>query len=190
MLGESSYLTNPDVESRLALASRQRIEATAYFLGLLDYFRRGVPRITASGTAPGDATAPADADAARERPLLTAVTDLEPGTVRLVVDGALVDTARVVHTQVAYLVAHAPAWALRWQPEAPLTDGRHSVEWTVEARGGAWSRTRVDSFAVHLPAARVAFALTPDSAVARSGQVVGLAVHVLDRHGRALADTV
>ena len=34
VLTESSYITNPDVESRLALAGKQRLEAEALFLGL------------------------------------------------------------------------------------------------------------------------------------------------------------
>ncbi|MCI0452372.1 MAG: N-acetylmuramoyl-L-alanine amidase, partial [Candidatus Latescibacteria bacterium] len=49
VLGESSYLTHPPVEDRLELSRPQELEAEAYFLGILDYCRRGVPRVTAIG---------------------------------------------------------------------------------------------------------------------------------------------
>src|SRR5688572_7618123 len=52
VLGEASYLTNPDVEARLALGAKQRLEAEGYFLGLLDYFARGVPRVLAARVEP------------------------------------------------------------------------------------------------------------------------------------------
>lgn len=45
VLGESSYLTHPPVEERLRLSDALRLEAEAYFLGILDYFSRGLPRI-------------------------------------------------------------------------------------------------------------------------------------------------
>jgi len=45
ILGEASYLTHRESEKRLTLHGFLRLEAEAYFLGILDYFRRGVPRI-------------------------------------------------------------------------------------------------------------------------------------------------
>lgn len=45
LLTESSYITNPDVESKLVLASKQRLEAEALYLGIADYFARPVPVI-------------------------------------------------------------------------------------------------------------------------------------------------
>lgn len=45
ILGEASYLTNPQVEEKLRLSAKQKLEAEAYYLGVLDYFRRGTPRV-------------------------------------------------------------------------------------------------------------------------------------------------
>jgi N-acetylmuramoyl-L-alanine amidase len=129
VLGESSYLTNPAVESRLALAAKQRLEAEAYFLGLLDYFRTGVPRITATRLEP----LPGDVDGS-ERPWIVAVTDRAPGTAQLLLDGAPVDSSKIER------VAMGSAWRLRARPDSALTDGRHRVEWSVRAAGGNWSR--------------------------------------------------
>jgi N-acetylmuramoyl-L-alanine amidase len=49
ILTESSYLTNPDVEARLALPEKQRLEAEALYLGIAHYFARGAPVIESFG---------------------------------------------------------------------------------------------------------------------------------------------
>jgi len=43
VLGEPAMISNPVIEGRLSLAASQRLEAEAYFLGLLDYFGQGNP---------------------------------------------------------------------------------------------------------------------------------------------------
>lgn len=48
VLGEPAMLSNPVMEGRLSLAASHELEAQAYFLGLLDYFRLGRPRWSAS----------------------------------------------------------------------------------------------------------------------------------------------
>ena len=45
VLTEASFLTNPDVEARLVLPEKQRLEAEALFLGLAHYFSRPRPDI-------------------------------------------------------------------------------------------------------------------------------------------------
>jgi N-acetylmuramoyl-L-alanine amidase len=180
VLGESSYLTNPAVESRLALAAKQRLEAEAYFLGLLDYFRAGVPRITAARIEP--LAGGADPLDGSERPWIVAVTDRAPGTAKLLLDGVPVDSSRIEKS------ALSGSWRLRVRPDSALTDGRHRVEWSVRATGGNWSRARRDSFDIDLPVARTELLAAPSGLA--SGQVVGLTLRALDRHGRAVSDTV
>jgi N-acetylmuramoyl-L-alanine amidase len=46
ILCETSYITNTQIESKLKLAEKQRLEAEVYFLALVDYFSRGIPVIT------------------------------------------------------------------------------------------------------------------------------------------------
>jgi hypothetical protein len=47
VLTEASYITNPDVESRLALVDKRRLEAEALYLGIAHYFARGAPVLDA-----------------------------------------------------------------------------------------------------------------------------------------------
>jgi len=46
VLGEASYISNPNVEKRLKKEEIADFEARSYFLGILDYFSRGIPRFT------------------------------------------------------------------------------------------------------------------------------------------------
>ncbi|MCB1184773.1 N-acetylmuramoyl-L-alanine amidase, partial [bacterium] len=46
VLGEPAMISHPVIAERLSLAASQRLEADAYFLGLLDYFAAGLPRWT------------------------------------------------------------------------------------------------------------------------------------------------
>jgi len=43
ILGEPAMISHPVIEGRLSLAASHRLEAEAYFLGLLDYFSQGSP---------------------------------------------------------------------------------------------------------------------------------------------------
>lgn len=50
VLGEPAMISNPVIAGRLSLAAAQKLEAEAYFLGLLDYFSQGAPDwVTALG---------------------------------------------------------------------------------------------------------------------------------------------
>ncbi|MFO7654777.1 MAG: N-acetylmuramoyl-L-alanine amidase [Candidatus Krumholzibacteriia bacterium] len=45
VLGEPAMISHPVIEGRLTLARSHELEAQAYFLGLLDYFAGGTPRL-------------------------------------------------------------------------------------------------------------------------------------------------
>jgi len=59
VLGEASYISHPGVEEKLRLSAKQKLEAEAYFLGLTDYFSRGVPVISMKQPGTDTLTAPA-----------------------------------------------------------------------------------------------------------------------------------
>jgi N-acetylmuramoyl-L-alanine amidase len=183
VLGEASYLTNPDVEARLALGAKQRLEAEGYFLGLVDYFARGVPRLLATRLDPPPGVPAAAADAI-ERPWIVLEADRPLDAAELVLDGTPIAAGDVVIARTA-----AGGGMARFRPATPLADGRHTVAWTARAAGGAWSRTERDTFDVELPVARVTFESDPPRDVA-PGQVVALILRALDRHGRPVADTL
>jgi len=50
ILGEPAMISHPVMAERLSLAAGQRLEAEAYFLGLLDYFSGGLPAWSGAAT--------------------------------------------------------------------------------------------------------------------------------------------
>ncbi len=44
VLCEPSFISNPEVESKLRLSEKQRLEAEVYFAAIAEYFSRGVPK--------------------------------------------------------------------------------------------------------------------------------------------------
>ncbi len=56
VLGEASYLTSRGMGQRLRDPAAQRLEAEAYFLGILDYLQRGLPTLRLVPTAPRQKT--------------------------------------------------------------------------------------------------------------------------------------
>lgn len=58
VLGEPAMISHPVMEKRLSLAASQRLEAEAYFLGLLDYFEAGTPRWAGPDTVRAGECAP------------------------------------------------------------------------------------------------------------------------------------
>jgi N-acetylmuramoyl-L-alanine amidase len=58
VLGEASYISNAAVEDKLKLSAKQRLEAEAYYLGLIKYFSRGVPVIAMTEPETDTLTAP------------------------------------------------------------------------------------------------------------------------------------
>ncbi len=90
VLGEPAMISHPGVERRLGLAQKQALEATAYFLGLLDYFAAGTPRwlppVAAADATTGNG---AGEGALRWRfdPGGPGAPPLDPTSVELTVDG-------------------------------------------------------------------------------------------------------
>ncbi len=96
VLGEPAMISHPVMEHRLSLASSQKLEAEAYFLGLLDYFQAGTPRwIGPEIVLPADDGAPrivhwrflAEGDSTNVRPPHPAPGP-DPSSFRLLANGA------------------------------------------------------------------------------------------------------
>jgi N-acetylmuramoyl-L-alanine amidase len=87
VLGEPAMLSNPVMEGRLSLARSLELEATAYFLGLCDYFAGGTPRWASDLP---DTLTVGDAGATltwRFDPGYSDAPPLDPSSVTLLVDG-------------------------------------------------------------------------------------------------------
>jgi N-acetylmuramoyl-L-alanine amidase len=170
VLGESSYLTHPPVEKKLRLSETQKLEAEAYFLGLLDYFSRGIPRVAL--VAPADSVLHA---------VPTLTYDLEDdGGIGIDPDGASLELngEPVVGTLGAgnhQLVYHVP-----W--DAP--NGDYEAALTVRNLLGNSSPVYRTRFVIDLPPALAAF----DNLPAPRGGLARVRARLLDTRGVPVRD--
>jgi N-acetylmuramoyl-L-alanine amidase len=173
ILGESSYLTHPPVEEKLKLSRAQELEAQAYFLGIIDYCRRGLPRVTSM--APVDsvqASVPVIAAALQDRGGI----GIDPDGVSMLINDETVDArlssdgARVVYP-------------LPWDSPNGDYDVRVSVR-NLRGNTSAVARTR---FRLEHPPALAAIDPSPARA-SSGGGTVRVRARILDRRGMPVAD--
>ncbi len=177
VLGESSYLTHPPVERRLRLANVQRLEAESYFLGLLDYFSRGLPR--ARFVSPVDSVLPARTDVVAYA-WDDAGGGIDAGTVDLRVNGRPVDPlVRPVRGDTV---------EIRWSLPADAPNGDWRARITVRNAGGNTSSVRTLRFRVEYPPASAIIRSEPPGAPASGAGDVWIRVRILDERGIPVAD--
>ena len=165
VLTEASYLTNPDVEARLAMAEKRRLEAEALYLGIAGFFARGAPVIdsfVARGAAGRVDTNFVEIDG----PTLGASVRGPYDTIELALDGHHLEPER-----------RGPR--LEWRPEGPLAVGRHEARLRVAMAGIGSARERRVAFWVARRPAILRAAPWPG----RPAALVGVRVEVLDRSG-------
>jgi N-acetylmuramoyl-L-alanine amidase len=170
VLGEASYLSNPSVEGKLKLSQKQKLEAEAYFLGLITYFSRGVPVVEriypARDTLPGP------------EELLFRVT--RGGNVPVDVATAVVRVGSHRYEPVYDPLRSVFGCAL----EQDLPNGEYETSCTVRSVLGATGSSRPYTLLLSRPA-RFVLPLAADAMV---GNTVSLSLKVLDDRGAPVAD--
>jgi N-acetylmuramoyl-L-alanine amidase len=174
VLGESSYLTHPPVEEKLKLSETQKMEAEAYFLGILEYFERGIPRVRC--------ISPSDSSYQEVPALMYALEDdggsgIDPDGVTLMLNGR----------PVTPVIAGATSTSVSFLPSWDLPNGSYEATLTARNVGGNTSTVDARHFAVDFPPALAAFDAVP-KALPPEGGVVLLRARLLDRRGLAIAD--
>lgn len=170
VLCEPSYISNPVVENRLKLAEKQRLEAESYFLGLVDYFSRGVPRVVSFGPR---------GEIRESLPCIDAVFDtsaaIDASTVRISLDGRHLD---VSNPEPNRFVAFPPGH---------LASGWHSATVSARGVGGNTSPRATTAFLVSLKPAIVK--LTKKPAKPSPPYPQRISAIVVDMNGNPVADS-
>jgi N-acetylmuramoyl-L-alanine amidase len=169
ILCEPSFISNPSVESRLRLADKQRLEAEVYFVSLVDYFSRGIPRITHIGPEGRVETA---------LPRIDIVFDdsssIDLASVEISLDGQrLRPFQRGPNSFAAFPLEH-------------LRGGNHRVIARGRAIGGNSTPEVSAVFEVALEPKTISLEATPDKASAPYPQKIS--VIILDENGNAVRD--
>lgn len=175
LLTESSYLTNPDVEARLATPEGQQLEAEAIYLGVARFFMRRAPAITAIEVRDEPGGAP-DTLARSGRPLVTAAVAGAFDAAEVRIDGA----------SAATVVQDGRVTA---RPALPLASGRHEALVAVRLAGEGAARERRVSFTVEKPAARLSASAPWQPRWNRRG-TLAVRVRVTDVDGLPVPDSL
>jgi len=176
LLTESSYLTNPDVEARLALPEKQQLEAEALLVGLGRYFARRVPVIREFAALDPDRGIADSLFRAGPGPLLRARIEGACDRLELRLDGEPVPVTR-------------RGDLAEWRPDRPVPPGLHRAVLRARLSGQGAARERLLDFTIARPARRIAWQAFPPVPPRRGG-LVGVRVQVLDAYGFAVPDTL
>ena len=173
LLTEASFLTYPPTEEKLRTPEARRLEAEAFYLGIVRFFMRRAPQLESFATL----------DAAGEPDTLF------DGPPRIVArlggafDGA---TLRVDGIEVPVVTSGRE---VAWSGVPPLAAGAHEASFSARLAGEGASRARRIRFHVRKPAARMALSLH-GSPSAATREPVGVRVRVLDADDLPIADSL
>ncbi len=173
VLGEASYLTHPLVEKSLKLSEKQRLEAEAYFLGILEYFHKGLPLLhrlsppeTILTTVPSIVYQAEDVGG----------LGLDSDAIHMVLNGQKVEP---VFGRVSGRITYQLPW------DAP--NGSYSLSLTARNLQGNSSQRSRCSFTIAFPPEMAVFAPHP-STLPPGGGILRIRSRLLDRRGLSIAD--
>jgi N-acetylmuramoyl-L-alanine amidase len=176
ILGEASFISNKENEKRLTLANQLRREAEDYFLGILNYFQKGIPEI--SDYQPNSATLH------NAFPQLQAKIigekegkAIDPGTPQLYLDGVLVPASFDPRNEI-----------IIYRPDKPLKNGWHTFYAQARNLNGNTSWINPVRFCTSLPAAKVMVSSAFSSLPADGKNSTCIQVEVLDRYDNPVID--
>ena len=190
VLGEASYLTNPAFEEKLLRIDRVELEATAYFLGIVDYFTRGVA--TALVVAPRDTML--DRETVDLRARFTGAA-IDPATVEIALDDMPLPVRAVAGATAGAEGATAGAEGAAAGTDfaaaapSPLANGWHEVRVSGRTLGGNAAAPARARFEIRRPPAEIRAEAWPPWNGGGAPGPLGLAVTVRDRCGLPVADS-
>ncbi len=175
VLGEASYISNPSLEKKLKSHEGVDIEAKSYFLGILDYFSRGIPKIVSVLPGPDESTTEAVPDIS-----IMVEEDLygdrvDPQMILVDIDGNRIP-----------FVFDPPF--IKALPEQPLSNGLHTLNVSVVNINGNHSLLFESKFTVDEPPAHLIMNHMPKTIPQIGTARVMIRVDVLDKYNNGVKD--
>lgn len=164
LLGEPSYITNPDVETRLGDSAGIDIEAECYVRGIAAYFASGTPKILSVSYDSTDNLLVTDLGG--DGPFDSASVDAK-------LDG------KILISRIANSHIYCPT-------QSPLTNGRHKFVVALANVRGNLSMQREFTISVDRVPAVMNALITQDAG--KSGQIVPVRISVFDAYGLPVID--
>ena len=168
ILGEASYLSHPVVEDSLKLASKQKLEAQAYFIALQNYFSRGVPSFRLVSP---------QADTLRHSPQIVYHVDnirgLDPSSARIYINGREFIPSMEKGSGTIY-----------FGPEPDAPNGEYFIRSSIRSVGGITGSSRPFRFVINRPPGYF-LPLPPE---AEPDNSVTISARILDSNGMPVID--
>lgn len=176
VLGEPSYISNPEREAKLKTEGHQKEEARAYYEGIKSYFDGGVPQI-------------AELDI-NENVAQTGVLSVE-ATILDEQGGMGIDPAgielKVDDVPLPHHFDHRTGILTAFSPH-PLTSGSHTLFLLARNRRGNATKPVQREFTVNLPPASLQLACAPRWAPVKGTFIIRAWASVMDQNGNPVAD--
>ena len=176
VLGEPSYISNPEREAKLRTKEHQQEEAQAYYEAIKGYFEGGIPRI--------ESFAINDDVGATGLLMVRAVildeeggSGIDPAGIELTVDGE----------PLAYHFDPLTG-RLTGTTSRPLSNGSHQLFLMVRNRAGNAAKPATRELTVDLPPASLQLAASPLWAPAKGTFFIQVGATVTDANGHPVAD--
>ncbi|MBN2106139.1 MAG: N-acetylmuramoyl-L-alanine amidase [Deltaproteobacteria bacterium] len=176
ILGEASYMNYKSNSEKLSYHRTLNAEAQGYFMGILNYYAKGVPAVSFF--------APSQPVFIEARPRIAA--SLSAGA-----PGAALDRASLkarLDGRPAVGLVFDNAGTVSFTPQAPLPNGAHEFCLDVRNAAGNAAQKACSTFTVAVPPARMSvqpvFAVVPSDGEAAAP----VDIEVFDRLGRPVAD--
>jgi N-acetylmuramoyl-L-alanine amidase len=176
VLGEPSYISNPEREAKLRSENHQQEEAQAYYEGIKDFLDGGVPQIT-------ELQINDDVTQTGILTLQATILDEEGG---LGIDPAGIEL-KVDDTPLSYHFDHQTGKLTAVSPE-PLANGMHGLFLMARNRRGNATKPIRREFSVELPAVTLQLACAPTWAPVKGTFAIRVWATVLDQHGNPVVD--
>ncbi|MFC1734331.1 N-acetylmuramoyl-L-alanine amidase, partial [candidate division KSB1 bacterium] len=176
VLGEASYISNPAIEKKLKDDDKIELEAKSYLLGILDYFSRGIPRIT--DILPSENTTVQNAlpvfKAALEEDLYG--DGINPESIVIAVDDH----------EIPFIYEDLQITA---SPEQPLTNGPHTLFVNVANLKGNHSVLKTSHFIVDMEPQEIIVRHTPSVIPPGIETPMMINAEIVDRYFNAVRDS-
>ncbi|MGQ9811709.1 MAG: N-acetylmuramoyl-L-alanine amidase, partial [bacterium] len=169
VLCEPSFISNPEVESKLRLSEKQRLEAEAYYAAIAEYFSRGVPKaIRLSPTGVHE-------DVDHIEILFETTPLIDPNSAHLEIDGCDLEGLWLSPNRIVAPIGKQ------------LSNGIHSVSASVKSITGNSSPRVIWDFIIDRPAEKIFIDLIPKAPPPGFPQAIF--VRPVDRCGRPVCES-
>ena len=165
VLGEASYISNPESEKKLASRKYNELEARAYFEGILNYFGRGIPQIKEFSFYNNTIYAK----------LIDKTNAIDPDTIKLFVDDKIVP--HCYESKTGILIA-----------SVELKNGKHIAKLYARNLAGNMTKPATLEFSIDSPPAKIDANYFPKALPSTGTATISIRATVKDTNGNPVAD--